>query len=312
MLLKDKYMVFSQIGKGAFGTVFKGIDIETQDYVAIKFESQTVNKERLEKESHLYTYLKDNHKKKFIPNIYWYGSIQNYNVLVMTRLGPNLENLIKSYNYTINLKTLLLLTVNLFKILKEIHSLDIIHQDIKPDNFAIGCNKFKKDIYIFDFGLSKFKEPIYKPDQKTNSLLGTIRYASIRAHQGYPLSYRDDFESLMYMIIYLYNRKLPWQGIKGDTKDEKNKKVLEIKKNIDLSQLCYKLPIEYQKIINYSRNLEFNEKPKYDTLIRIIEDRIVGFGFDTREAYEWTKFKTYSEKNYKKYLLKKTIKMISL
>ena len=42
MLIKDKYMVFSQIGKGAFGQVFKGVDIESQEYVAIKFESQNV------------------------------------------------------------------------------------------------------------------------------------------------------------------------------------------------------------------------------------------------------------------------------
>ena len=310
MLIKDKYMVFSQIGKGAFGNVFKGVDIETQEYVAIKFESQNVSKERLDKESQLYTFLKEKNKGTFIPNIYWYGSVHNYNVLIMTRLGPSFENLIRKYNYTIQLKSILLLTINFFKVLKEIHSLDIIHQDIKPDNFAIGRNKLKKNIYIFDFGLSKIKES--DMNEKTNSLLGTVRYASIRAHEGYSLSYRDDFESLMYMIIYLYNRKLPWQGIQGKTKSEKNIKVLEMKKKIDLSQLCYRLPIEYQKIIHYSRNLEFNEKPKYDTLINIIEERLNGFGFDINDQYEWTKIKTNSEKNYRKYLLKKTIKMINL
>ncbi len=309
MLIKEKYMVFSQIGKGAFGNVFKGIDIETQEYVAIKFESQNVSKERLDKESQLYTFLKEKNKRTFIPNIYWYGSVHNYNVLIMTRLGPSFENLIRKYNYTIQLKSILLLTINFFKVLKEIHSLDIIHQDIKPDNFAIGRNKLKKNIYIFDFGLSKIKES--DMNEKTNSLLGTVRYASIRAHEGYSLSYRDDFESLMYMIVYLYNRKLPWQGIQGKSKSEKNIKVLEMKKKIDLSQLCYRLPIEYQKIIHYSRNLEFNEKPKYDTLINIIEERLNGFGFDINDQYEWTKLRTNSEKNYRKYLLKKTIKMIN-
>lgn len=309
MLIKEKYMVFSQIGKGAFGNVFKGVNIETQEYVAIKFESQNVSKERLDKESQLYTFLKEKNKRTFIPNIYWYGSVHNYNVLIMTRLGPSFENLIRKYNYTIQLKSILLLTINFFKVLKEIHSLDIIHQDIKPDNFAIGRNKLKKNIYIFDFGLSKIKES--DMNEKTNSLLGTVRYASIRAHEGYSLSYRDDFESLMYMIVYLYNRKLPWQGIQGKTKSEKNIKVLEMKKKIDLSQLCYRLPIEYQKIIHYSRNLEFNEKPKYDTLINIIEERLNGFGFDINDQYEWTKLRTNSEKNYRKYLLKKTIKMIN-
>ena len=312
MLIKDKYMVFSQIGKGAFGQVFKGVDIESQEYVAIKFESQNVSKERLEKESQIYTFLKDNFRRQFIPDIFYFGNVQNYNVLIMSRLGPSLETLVRKHQCTISLKSILLLTVRLLKILKEIHSLDIIHQDIKPDNFAVGRGKLKKNIYIFDFGLSKFKESTYRPQDKTSSLLGTIRYASIRAHQGYPLSYRDDFESLMYMIIYLYNRKLPWQGVQGNSKNEKNRKVLNIKRNIDLSQLCYKLPIEYQKIIYYCRNLDFNERPKYDTLIKIIEDRIVGFGFDIKESYDWVKFKTNSEKNYRKNLLKRTIKMINI
>ncbi len=98
MLIKDKYMVFSQIGKGAFGNVFKGVDIETQEYVAIKFESQNVSKERLDKESQLYTFLKEKNKGTFIPNIYWYGSVHNYNVLIMTRLGPSFENLIRKYH----------------------------------------------------------------------------------------------------------------------------------------------------------------------------------------------------------------------
>ena len=46
-------------------------------------------------------------------------------------------------------------------------------------------------------------------------MVGSARYASIFAHQGYDLSRRDDIESLGYMLVYLIKGKLPWQGLKN-------------------------------------------------------------------------------------------------
>jgi serine/threonine protein kinase len=333
MLINDKYMIFSVIGKGAFGIVCKSINIDTQEYLAIKFESKDNSKNRLEKEYKIYTFLNENNTNINIPKIYWYGEYKDCNILIMDKLGESLENIIKKLKYCFDLRSILLLTIKTINLLKDIHSFHIIHQDIKPDNIAFGRNKFKNEVFLFDFGLSRLKEDdeIEKVNKNTG-LVGTLRYASINSHLGNNLSYRDDLESLLYSIIYLYNRKLPWQSIKCEDKKQKNELVLEMKKNIELSQLCYKLPFEYQQLFKYCKNLKFNEIPKYNNIIKILYNKYIEYGLETNETIPINSDSTnnnsssgdlltynfnyshnknnISEKNNKSLLLKKTIKML--
>lgn len=46
---------------------------------------------------------------------------------------------------------------------------------------------------------------------------------------GIEQSRRDDLESLGYVLVYLAKGELPWHGIKGKTKKEKYKKIMEVK-----------------------------------------------------------------------------------
>lgn len=42
---------------------------------------------------------------------------------------------------------------------------------------------------------------------------GTPRYASVAAHKGYSQTPADEIESLMYIIIFIFKRTLPWMDI---------------------------------------------------------------------------------------------------
>ena len=86
------------------------------------------------------------------------------------------------------------------------HTQNFLHRDMKPDNFLMGVNAKKTQVYIIDFGLSKrYRDPKtgeHIPYRDGKSLTGTARYASVNTHIGVEQSRRDDLESIGYILLY--------------------------------------------------------------------------------------------------------------
>jgi len=158
-----------------------------------------------------------------------------------------------------------------------IHTNNVIHRDIKPDNFLIGKTAYgEKIIYLIDFGLCK-KYINRKTSQHIKfaqnlKLTGTARYASIGALKGYEQSRRDDIEAIGYVLMYFIRGSLPWQGLKMNRKDDKFKKIYEVKKNTTTEELTQGYPAEFFEYLNYSKNLEFEETPDYEYLRNLFKN----------------------------------------
>ena len=92
-IINNKYKIISKIGEGSFGSIFKGINIRTNEYVAIKVELIESNTKLLKNESKIYQYLSNN---SGIPTVKWFGKNDKIYFMVLNLLGESLENL-KNY-----------------------------------------------------------------------------------------------------------------------------------------------------------------------------------------------------------------------
>ena len=108
--------------------------------------------------------------------------------MVLDLLGPSLEDLFNFCGRRFSLKTVLMLADQLLHRLEYIHSKDIVHRDVKPDNFLMGTGRCGNLVYATDMGLATERRDV---QTKTNSagtakrhLIGTARFASINGHLG--------------------------------------------------------------------------------------------------------------------------------
>jgi len=280
----SNYKILKKIGSGSFGNVYKGIDKKT-NRVAIKVEN-TQKSTRLEFELNIYKLLKINIG---IPKILWYGDLGMHKVLIMEYLGPSLDDLFNFCNKQFSLKTVCMIALQLLDRIKFIHDNNIIHRDIKPDNFLIGRGKNSSIIYLIDFGLSKkfICNGIHVSYIKNGSFTGSFRYSSIRNHKGIKQSRRDDLESIGYMLIYFLKGQLPWQGLDSSTKSKKLKHIFKVKRNTSLNNLCSDIPIEFNYYMKYCRLLRYKQTPDYDYLKSLFINIFYTKNFDYDNIFDW-------------------------
>ena len=218
-LVFKKYRPLRKISHGAFSEVYYGINIQNNKKVALKTEYRHTMNKLLESESFFLFSLKGTG----IPKVLSFGHNKEYDILIMPLLGKSLKELYISKNSNLEFKDICLISMQIIERIKWVHSRNIIHRDIKPDNFLVGLED-PDIIYLIDFGLSKK----YKSSTtgkhinffEVKKFTGSVSFASVNALKFKEQSRRDDLESICYMIIYLMKGSLPWQKIKVNNKKE--------------------------------------------------------------------------------------------
>ncbi|OHT13023.1 CK1 family protein kinase [Tritrichomonas foetus] len=284
----EHFLLKKRIGGGSFGEIYAAEDTRTHKPVAVKLESNQLSVPQLEIEARIYRRLSGN---QGIPKLYHYGTDRHYNVMAIDLLGKSLEDLLVLNKCPFSLKTVLMLADQMIYCVEIVHRYNIIHRDIKPDNFVMGLGQNSTQVYIIDFGLSKqYRDPdtkIHIPFQKGKTMTGTARYASINAMRGYEQSRRDDMESLGHIFIYLLKGQLPWQGLPAHTQAEKLKKIFEVKRKTPIEELCNGLPSQFAEYMRMVRKLEYDEEPKYKEYREMFLKLLKMHGYKNDYKFDW-------------------------
>ena len=262
-MIANKYDLISKIGSGAFGAIYKGQNIRTGEPVAIKVEPLKHETNLLKNEARIYQYLKGG---VGIPQVKWFGVDDANNYMVINLLGESLQNNINTYG-PFSLLNAISIGIQMIERIKYVHECGLIHRDVKPDYFLFGLNEQQERLYIIDFGFCKSIENVTNA-KKTTGLIGSLTYASLNAHNYTELSYRDDLESLGYMLIYFYQGYLEWQKMEDVTT------IIQMKQAVVNNE---KIPIVLRDFIKKVRQLGFKEMPDYNSLISLFKREIENF-----------------------------------
>lgn len=254
-LINKKYLLLDKIGSGCFGSIYKGQNVRTKEYVAIKVEPTELEIKLLKNESKIYHYLNG---CEGIPIVKWFGKDAANYYMVINLLGSSLQDLMhkmQGFSLALTLK----IGIKVLNILKTIHEKGLVHRDIKPDNFLFGLTQTTQ-IYLIDFGFCKsyIQDEQHITLKKISSLIGSKNYASIMSHKQFELSRRDDLESLGYMLIYFYAGSLPWNNISDEDM------IINLKTNIVNAANYPHVLLDFLRNI---RSMKFDETPNYYLII---------------------------------------------
>jgi tau tubulin kinase len=213
-LIKSRWRITNKIGGGGFGQIYQAYDKLRRELVAVKVESNSQPRQGIRMEV---TVLRRIQNRQHVCELLSAGISTLYNYMIMTLLGSSLSELRKNLSeQCFTLSTSLRISLQILEAIESVHSIGFLHRDIKPSNFAIGRDNFRQ-IFILDFGLAR-KYTDYdqhvRPARVEAGFRGTIRYASINAHNNRELGRHDDLWSFFYMLIEFLIGSLPWSKIK--------------------------------------------------------------------------------------------------
>lgn len=205
-ILRERYRLDSEIGRGGMGTVYRATDLELRREVAVKVLSSASQssdaRERLVREARAAAALNHPH----IVTIHDVGETSGLPFLVMELVpGPRL-----SQARPADLARVVAIAVQICAALEHAHQNSIVHRDLKPDNVLFSGVSESSNVKLADLGLAL---PAYGARiSRAGVIVGTAAYMAPEQALGQTVDGRADLYALGVLLYELSTGRVPFTG----------------------------------------------------------------------------------------------------
>ncbi len=202
-----RYQIVSELGRGAMGTVYQGLDATIERPVALKTLNPELPgdimgevKERFLREARSAGKL--NHPN--IVTIYEFGEDQGTAFIAMEFLeGKSLQDVIRAGR--LPFATIADIVAQIADALDYAHRFGVVHRDIKPANIMLSSHGLAK---LTDFGIARIQSSSMT---QTGAMLGSPKYMSPEQVLGQQADGRADIFSLGVVLYEMLASKTPFE-----------------------------------------------------------------------------------------------------
>jgi serine/threonine protein kinase len=276
-----RYQIIEKLGKGGMGEVYKVLDKEIKENIALKLLNPEVAKDKATVErfrNELKFTRKITHKN--VCRMYDFNKEKEDYYITMEYIhGEDLESSLRRVEQ-LSAGKAIFIAKQVCEGLVEAHRLGVVHRDLKPQNIMISK---EGNVHIMDFGIARSLKA--KGITETGMMIGTPHYMSPEQVEGKEVDQRSDIYSLGVVLYEMVCGRLPFEGdtliniaVKQKTETPPGPRTLNPKVSEELSQLILRCMEKeknkrYQKAENLLTELKNIDKgiPTTDRLIAEIE-----------------------------------------
>ena len=260
--LAGRYHIIEELGEGGMGKVFKAVDKEIDEKVAIKVLKPEVASDegtmaRFRNELKLTRRISHRH----ICRLYDINEADGVPYISMEYVsGEDLKSLVRRIgNFTVG--KAVVIARQTAEGLSEAHRLGVIHRDLKPQNIMIDREGSAK---IMDFGIARSVRSKGLTDEGT--IVGTPEYMAPEQVEGRKADHRADIYSLGIILFEMLTGKVPFEGETPLSVAVKQK----TERPVDPRKINFQIPEEVSRII--LKCLQKNPDKRYQNSSLLLND----------------------------------------
>ena len=210
-LIGERYKIISELGHGGMSDVFEARDIIFKRTVAIKiikFENSNKIENLIRFQNEARFSAAFNHPN--IVKIYDYGEHNNLPYIVNEYMKSQTLRDVLDYKKNLGLNETCQIMLQLCDAVIEVHSKNIIHRDIKPQNIYYLSDGTVK---LSDFGISVLlNSPLNVNENK--KVMGTAQYLAPELVYGKKCSFQSDIYAMGITMFELLTGQVPFDASK--------------------------------------------------------------------------------------------------